>query len=170
MKAQLDTAFVVDLKKRTISIDRIFAAPRPLVWKAWTDPALLDQWWGPAPCRVETRSMEFRVGGRWLYAMILPDQSKHWCKADYQAIEPESRFLARDGFCDEQGVRNHTLPENSWETLFHDQGEQTQVQVHLVFDTEEDLKTIVNMGFKEGFHTGLNQLSQLLESLKKQSS
>ncbi len=165
MKPYLETAFTVDLAKKTIDIDRPFAAPLPLVWQAWTDPELLDQWWGPAPCRAETKSMDFREGGRWLYAMIIPVDQKKWSKVDYISIEPLVQFTARDGFCDENGIPDPQLPENLWVTRFEKQAQGTLVQIHLQFDSEEDLKTIVSMGFKEGFQMGLNQLDRLLSEL-----
>src|SRR5690606_38000385 len=127
----------------------------PRVWRAWTDHVLLDQWWGPACCRAETKSMDFREGGRWHYAMILPDGQTHWSKADYITIEKEKFFSARDGFCDEHAVLNPSLPENLWETSFLDQDKHTHVKVRLLFGSEEDLKTTLSMGFKEGFSVGL---------------
>lgn len=165
MTPNLDSQFVVNLQTKTIEIDRLFHAPRALVWRAWTEPELLDKWWGPAPCRVETKSMDFRVGGNWHYAMILPDDSRHWNLVDYSAIDPRVRFKGESSFCDESATRNPQLPVCSWDTQFRDQQKDTLVQVQLAFDKEEDLKHYVNMGFKEGFNTGMNQLSQLLESI-----
>lgn len=80
MKSNLIFDFTVDKENKTIHVARRFDAEVPLVWQAWTTPELLDQWWGPEPWRAETKSMDFRVGGHWLYAMVGPEGEKHWSK------------------------------------------------------------------------------------------
>ena len=62
--------FTVDKATATIHITREFAADLDLVWDAFTKAEILDQWMGPKPYRVQTKEMDFREGGRWLYAMI----------------------------------------------------------------------------------------------------
>lgn len=158
--------FSVDKTSNTIHIQREFDARLDLVWKAWTTAELLDQWWGPKPWRAETKTMNFREGGHWLYAMIGPDGEKHWSKANYLAIDTEKSFTARDGFCDENGVTNTGSPQNLWENHFTEKEEQTLVTITLTFDSLEDMETIIEMGFKEGFTMGLNQLDEFLSNLK----
>ena len=68
MKPQ--TIFNKDIKNKRMYITREFAAPIANVWQAWTDSKLLDQWWAPRPFRAETKRMDFREGGQWLYAMV----------------------------------------------------------------------------------------------------
>jgi uncharacterized protein YndB with AHSA1/START domain len=164
MKKTILFNFHVDKEKRQIKVERSFNAPLPLVWKAWTDPEILDRWWGPKPWRAATKSMNFSVGGHWLYAMVGPEGEKHWGKVTYLSISPEEFFTANDSFCDEQGVINPDFPENQWENKFTSNGETTKVAVTLNFDTLADLEKIIEMGFKEGFTMGLNQLDEWLET------
>jgi uncharacterized glyoxalase superfamily protein PhnB len=72
--------FSVNKDSNTINVKRQFAADLPLVWDAWTKPELLDQWWAPKPFRNKTKSMDFREGGAWHYAMISPENITHWCR------------------------------------------------------------------------------------------
>ena len=65
--------FTVDKATATIHVTREFAADLDLVWDAFTKAEILDQWMGPKPWRVQTKEMDFREGGRWLYAMISPE-------------------------------------------------------------------------------------------------
>jgi uncharacterized protein YndB with AHSA1/START domain len=58
-----DTSAGSTTSDREIVIRRVFDAPRPLVWKAWTDPQHIDRWWGPTGFRNATAAMDFRVGG-----------------------------------------------------------------------------------------------------------
>src|SRR5690606_36527914 len=64
--------FVVDKDSLTVTVKRSFDAPVDLVWSAWTEANLLAQWWAPKPWKAVTKDMDFREGGRWLYAMTSP--------------------------------------------------------------------------------------------------
>lgn len=96
--------FQVDKAACAIRVDHSFDAPIDLVWSAWTESDILDQWWAPKPYRNVTLSMDFRAGGRWHYYMISPQDEKHYCFFDYSAIEPMRSYTGADGFCDEHGV------------------------------------------------------------------
>src|SRR5690554_4024831 len=163
MKSSLLFDFYVDKESKTIHVRREFSANRTRVWAAWTEAEMLDQWWGPKPWRAETKSMDFKEGGHWLYAMVGPEGEKHWGKVSYLSIKAEKSFTARDGFCDENGTMNPEFPQNLWENRFNEKDENlTQVDILLSFDTLEDLEKIIEMGFQEGFTMGLHQLDELL--------
>lgn len=166
MKSALLFDFTVNKENKTIHVKREFDANLGLVWQAWTTAALLDQWWGPKPWRAETKKMDFREGGFWHYAMVGPEGEKHWGKASYITITNEESFTAKDGFCDESGIINPAFPENLWKSNFTPKGNKTQVDILLTYDTLADLEKNIEMGFKEGFTAGLNQLDELLTSLK----
>jgi uncharacterized protein YndB with AHSA1/START domain len=51
--------FLVDKEKNQITVDRSFNAPLDLVWAAWTEAELLDQWWAPKPYQTVTKSQDF---------------------------------------------------------------------------------------------------------------
>ena len=68
------------------------------VWSAWTQPEILDKWWAPKTWVAKTKSMEFEVGGRWLYSMCGPEGEEHWSLAQYTAITPKSTFKHLDAF------------------------------------------------------------------------
>lgn len=167
MNSNLLFNFSVNKENNTIHVLREFDASLELVWKAWTTPELLEQWWAPKPWRAETKTMDFREGGFWHYAMVSPEGEKHWAKANYITIEKEKFFTAKDGFCDENGTMNPAFPQNLWENLFTTKNEQTIVRITLTFDKLEDLEQTIAMGFKEGFTIGLNQLDKFLSTLKK---
>ena len=83
MKSNLLMNFTIDKENKTVNINREFRASIDNVWAAWTEPEILDQWWAPAPWKSKTKSMDFKVGGRRLYAMIGPEGEEHWAIADY---------------------------------------------------------------------------------------
>lgn len=156
--------FGVNRADKTIHVTRSFNAPVDLVWAAWTEAEILDQWWAPKPWKTETRSLHFQEGGRWHYCMVGPEGERHWCLFDYQKIEQGKSFSGLDAFCDEQGNINSTQPRSHWENSFTDEGEETTVQVRIHFDDLSDLETIIQMGFKEGFTMGLENLDQYIAS------
>ncbi|HRE50377.1 MAG TPA: SRPBCC domain-containing protein [Flavitalea sp.] len=166
MNSNLLFDFIIDKENKTIRVKREFNADLELVWQAWTTAELLDQWWGPKPWKAETKTMDFREGGFWLYAMAGPEGEKHWSKASYISIVKQRSFTAKDGFCDENGTINPAFPQNLWESLFSETGKQVLVTVTLTFDHLKDLEQTIAMGFKEGFTMGLNQLEELLVTLK----
>jgi len=166
MDSNLLFDFTVNKENNTIHIKREFDANLALVWQAWTTAELLDQWWGPKPWRAETKTMDFREGGFWLYAMVGPEGEKHWSKASYIAIEKQKSFTQKDGFCDENGTMNPEFPQNLVENSFIQKENKVQVDMLLTFDTLADLETTIAMGFKEGMTIDFDQLDELLLRLK----
>jgi uncharacterized protein YndB with AHSA1/START domain len=164
MKSNLLMNFSVDKEKKAINVEREFAAPVENVWAAWTQRELLDQWWAPKPWKAKTKTQDFREGGHWLYAMIGPDGSEHWSRADYKTIVPLKSYSGKDGFCDANGNVNTELPRSLWTVQFKPVGASTHVSIEVQYDTLEELEQIISMGFKEGFTAGLENLDLLLQS------
>jgi PhnB protein len=156
MKLKFD--FIVDKENNALNVKREFAANLDLVWEAWTNPEILDQWWAPKPYRNETVAMDFKIGGTWLYFMISPTGEKHYCKADYQHINLHKSFTGLDAFCDENGKINETFPRSLWINEFLSQGENTMVNITLKYNSLSDLEKIIELGFKEGFAMALGNL------------
>jgi uncharacterized protein YndB with AHSA1/START domain len=154
--------FEKDIAAKKIHVVREFNASIEKVWKAWTDPDLLEKWWGPKPWIARTKSMDFTVGGAWLYAMEGPEGQKHWSHVTFTAIEPVTRFAADAVFSDENGNAAPNAPVGHWDNKFVAVGDKTKVVADLSFDEEADFKMLVEMGFEGGFTMGLNQLEELL--------
>lgn len=158
--------FIVQKEARSITVERSFNAPLDPVWAAWTDPMILCQWWAPRPYQCVIKSLDFREGGRWLYYMQGPQGDRHWCFFDYETVRPKSFYSGSDAFCDEHGVANNIKPKVRWEAGFSEDNDGTLVRVILHFDSPKDLEQIIQMGFKEGFTMGLDQLDELLAERK----
>jgi uncharacterized protein YndB with AHSA1/START domain len=87
-------------------IERVFDAPRELVWKAWSDPAMAMRWWGPRGFTAPAAEIDFRVGGKMLLAMQSPDFNEGrpiWSVGVYKEIVPFERIVVTDSFADENG-------------------------------------------------------------------
>jgi uncharacterized protein YndB with AHSA1/START domain len=154
-----------DLVNKKLHVTRRFKAPAAMVWKAWTESQLLEQWWAPKPYRAITKSMDFREGGLWLYYMLSPEGEKHWCRLDYLSIVLHDYYTAKDAFCDENGTPNVVAPSMHWKNTFLAENEETKVVVEITFEKEADIEKIIEMGFKEGFTMAHDNLDELLEKL-----
>jgi len=90
----------------TLVIERIFDAPRELVWKAWTEPELVMRWWGPKGFTAPAAEIDFRVGGKILFAMQSADFNDGrpiWSTGVYREIVPLERIVMTDSFADADG-------------------------------------------------------------------
>ena len=152
-----------DLANNKITVKRQFDAPPQQVWDAWTKSEILDQWWAPKPWRAETKKLDFKVGGQWIYAMVGPKNEKHWARVDYTKIDSPRSFDGTDAFADENGVKSQNMPETKWHVEFNKAGSGTEVVVDLTATKRDDLEKLLEMGFEEGFKSGLDNLDEYLE-------
>jgi uncharacterized protein YndB with AHSA1/START domain len=91
-------------------ISRVLDAPRDLVWKCFTDPAHMQQWWGPKGVTVVKSEMDLRPGGTYHYAMQAPNGPVMWGKFTYREIVPPSKIVFISSFSDENGgVTRHPM-------------------------------------------------------------
>ena len=101
-------------RKADFVISRVFDAPRDLVWKCFTDPERMKQWWGPKGFTVIASNMDLRVGGTYHYGMKAPDGSAMWGKFVYREIVPPEKLVFINSFSDENGgVTRHPMTP-SW--------------------------------------------------------
>lgn len=159
----MKTQVTKDFAAKTVKVSRTFDAPLALVWRAYSEAALLDEWWGPAPYRAETRSMRFEAGGHWVYAMVSPEGQKHWGQMKYVRISHHRSIEIEDSFCDENGNVNPALPVAKGTIVFTPMGDSTTVEFTTVYAQESDLRTIVEMGFEDGISVCFDQLAELLQ-------
>lgn len=157
----------VNKENKTITVKREFAAELPLVWDAYTKSEILDQWWAPKPWKSRTKTMDFREGGHWHYAMVGPKGEEHWALANYTDIQDQKKFTVLDAFADAEGNVNKDLPQSKWEVTFTRTGDVTLVELYIAFDDLDQLEETIKMGFKEGLTTAMEGLDELLVSLKK---
>lgn len=144
---------------REIVLTRTFAAPRPLVWQVWTDPAHLDRWWGPRGFTTTTHAMAFRVGGEWRYTMHGPDGTDYPNRMVYTAIVPAERLAYDHDDGTEQMTPFHA------EAVFADDGPGTRVTLRMVCDTSEQLEGLVKHGAVEGGEQHLARLGEYVSDL-----
>lgn len=156
---------IADKENSTLTIKREFLAGRQLVWDCYTKSELLDRWFAPKPLTTKTKSMEFREGGHWHYAMVEPNGTEYWGYAEYISILPIDYYTSTDAFSNEKGEINTDLPRAKWKVAFSDKGANTLVETVVQYNSLADLEAVVNMGMEQGMKSTLECLDELLESL-----
>lgn len=94
---------VVLLTGPTFRMERLLAAPVAHVWKAWTDPEALAQWWGPKGMATRVVQHDLRVGGHFLYAITPPGGAEFWGRMDYRDLAPTHHLGFSSAFSDAKG-------------------------------------------------------------------
>ncbi|MBV9544938.1 MAG: SRPBCC family protein [Chloroflexi bacterium] len=97
--------YLRELEAREIVLSRVFDAPRELVFKAWTDPRHIAEWWGPNGFRTTVHEMEVRPGGVWRFVMHGPDGVDYPNLVEFtEVISPELLvFRHGSGAADDPG-------------------------------------------------------------------
>lgn len=87
----------------SLVITRIFSAPVAAVWRAWTEAEQIKRWWGPEHFTSPVAQIDFREGGKYLYAMRDPEGNDYWSTGEFLTIVPMERIVYTDSFADAEG-------------------------------------------------------------------
>lgn len=148
--------------ERTLVMERIFDAPRELVFKAYTDPKHLEKWWGPRGWTTTIYAFDLRPGGIWHYCMRSADGQESWGKSIYREIVPPERLVYLDTFSDKDGNTVEGMPQMEIIVEFVAQGDKTKLISRTVFDTLEQKQSIVDMGVEAGANETFDRLAEFL--------
>ncbi len=95
----------------TITFTRVFAAPRELVYQAWTDPKHVAQWFGPRGFTVPHCELDVHVGGRWRIDMRAPDGTVYPNQGVYLEVDPPRRLMYSERRRGRHGLGRHPAAE-----------------------------------------------------------
>jgi uncharacterized protein YndB with AHSA1/START domain len=152
-------------------ITRLFNAPRELVWKAWTNPQYVMQWWGPKGFTAPVCKMDFRVGGKYLVCMKSPDGQEFWNGGEYYEIVLNEKIVYTMYFADAQGnkveaatygIEHEAIDEEPDVITFEDLG-NGQTKVTLVGN--ETMENATKSGQVEGWNQILDKIAAVVVEL-----
>ena len=152
-------------------LTRVFDAPRELVWKAWTDPQYVMQWWGPKGFTAPTCKIDFRVGGKFLCCMRAPDGQEFWNGGEYHEIVPQEKIVSSMYFSDSQGNKvepahygiEHEAIDDTYDVvLFEDFGAG---QTKLTFIGNETMENARSSGQLDGWNQILDKIAAVIAEL-----
>lgn len=153
-------------------ISRRFAAPRDLVWAAWTERARLMEWFGPKGFTMPAAKLDFRPGGSFHYCLESADGQEMWGKFVYREIVAPERIVLVNSFSDEDGGETRhpfspTWPLQMLSTCrFAERGDETTVSLEWtpINPTEEECQTFegADDGMRQGWSGTFDQLAAYL--------
>ncbi len=145
-----------------IVITRTFDAPRALVWKAWTDPKHIMQWWGPNGFSNASCESDLRVGGSFHLNMRAPDGNTYPCQGIYREIEEPERIVY-DSEADESHPCGAGLPPRSVVTVtFAERVGKTTLTLHTRFENVAHKDAANEAGYSVGWEAALQRLAEHL--------
>ena len=163
-----------DVSTREFVIVRWFDAPRELVFKAWTEPALMAQWWGPNRFTNPVCDMDVRPGGAYRIVMRSPDGIDYPMNGVYREVVAPER-LAYTVDISEHPADWHNLLAKHLEgrpadiskpllftVSFDEEAKRTKVTIRAAFDSENLRDAFVKMGMEPGWSQSLDKLAELL--------
>jgi uncharacterized protein YndB with AHSA1/START domain len=159
-KTMPKTEYVIEAGKQDITSTIVLDAPRELVFKAYTDPELFAQWWGPRRYKNEIDTFDSRTGGSWRVVQVGDDGSRHAFRGvNHDVVAPE-RICATFEY---EGVPGHVALQTA---TFEPMGNKTKLVAHIVFESVMDRDGMVASGMQEGADESMDRLSELLEKMK----
>lgn len=153
-------------------LTRIFDAPRELVFKAWTEPERLAQWWGPKGFSWVSCKLDLRPGGMFHYCMRSPDGHEMWGRFVYREIVPPERLSFVVSFSDAEGRPQRHPLSATWPVeilsslVFSERDGKTTVimKSQPINATQEERQTFIagRESMQQGFKGTLDQLAEYL--------
>jgi uncharacterized protein YndB with AHSA1/START domain len=156
---QAQTTTVTTPTEREIKIERVFDAPRDRVFAAYTDPALIPEWWGPRETTTIVDEMDVRTGGRWRFIMRNADGTETAFRGAYREVTPPERIVQTFEW---EPMAGHVSVETA---TFEDLGDRTKVTTISLFHTPEERDGMLASGMEGGLNETYARLDELLARL-----
>ncbi|HTE41601.1 MAG TPA: SRPBCC family protein [Steroidobacteraceae bacterium] len=151
-----------DGANRDLVITRVIDASRELVYRAWTDPEMLKQWFAPKPWSTPVAELDVRAGGENFIVMRSPDGNDFPNRGTYLEVVPNERLVFTDAY-----VSAWQPSEKPFMTViltFEDVGGKTRYTAQVRHWTVADREAHEKMGFHQGWGQCTDQLTSLVMS------
>ena len=156
------TNLIAEPGKQELVITRTFDAPPELVYRAYTEPDLVQQWLGPRRFTMVVDRWDAKPGGSWRYVHREPDgSSEYGFHGVFHAVEPNQRIVQTFEF---EGVPGHVSLDSA---TFEGQNGQTKVTSHSVYQSVEDRDGMLGAGMESGMNEAMERLDELLAELQR---
>ena len=156
------TTILAEPGKQEIVITREFDAPRELVFKAFTEPELLSQWWGPSYLSTRVDTMDVRPGGQWRFINRDAQGKEYAFHGVYHEILAPERIIDTFEFEGLPETGHVTLETMKLEEL---PGGRTKLIVQSVFQSVADRDGMLQGGMEEGVDDTYDRLAELLKKM-----
>lgn len=158
---------------KDLVLERMFDAPKELVFRAFSESEHLANWWGPSGWKTENKSFDFKPDGIWHFCMTCIDKGQgefygqeSWGKATFHEIIKPEKIVYTDTFSDEEGNVSEEAPKMLITLNFVEQDEKTKLIIRNQFKSEEALKSVMEMGIVEGMSSQFDELDDYLKKVQ----
>jgi uncharacterized protein YndB with AHSA1/START domain len=145
-----------------ILIKREFAAPKQLVYRAWTNADLVRRWWAGIRGEMRVVDIDLRVGGKWRYVMWAHNKFEVAFHGEYREIVPNERIVTTEIF---EGAPEPPEPPLNIITFVESAPGRTELELLVQCPNQEIRDIIVNSGMEDGMQEQMDVLEQLAASL-----
>jgi uncharacterized protein YndB with AHSA1/START domain len=169
----MSNKMISKVEGQELILERVFDAPRELVFKAFSEAEHLKHWWGPRGWTLTVCNVDFRPGGIWHYCMKCIDENQgdfygqeSWGKAVYQEIVEAEKIVNVDYFSDAEGNEVEGMPSTQVTMTFVEHEGKTKLVSRGQYASAEALKTVLEMGMEQGISESFDRLSEHLQSIQ----
>ncbi|QGQ97325.1 SRPBCC domain-containing protein [Paenibacillus psychroresistens] len=155
-----------------LTLERVFDAPRELVFKVFSEAEHLKHWWGPRGWTLTVCNVDFRPGGVWHYCMKCINEEQvdffgfeSWGKAVYEEIVVPEKVIFVDYFSDAEGNVVEGMPSSHITMTLVDLEGKTKIISRGQYESAEALKKVMEMGMEQGITETWDRLEEHLQSL-----
>lgn len=148
---------------RDLTLTRLIGASRDKVYRCWTEPELIVQWFTPAPWTTARAEVDVRPGGSNLIVMRSPEGEEHPNLGVYLEVVPNERLVTTDAYV--RAWEPSAKPFLTIELTFQDEGGKTRYTAVARHWTKEDREAHEQMGFEQGWGLATDQLAALAATL-----
>lgn len=148
---------------RALVLTRLIDAPREKLFRAWTEPELLKQWFAPRPYTTPIAELDVRPGGRSFVVMKSPEGEEIPCPGVYLEIVPNQRIVATDAYT--SAWVPSAKPFMTLILTFEDEAGKTRYTARVLHWTVADREAHEKMGFHEGWGQCTDQLTALVAAI-----
>lgn len=141
---------------REILVTRVFDAPRALVFRAHTDPALIPLWWGPRYLTTVVAQLDVRPGGAWRFVQRSPDGSEYGFRGEFREIAAPERIVQTFEF---EGMPGHIVLQS---LTFDEQDGKTTLTTRELYASMEDRDGMLATGMEGGMNESYERLDELV--------
>jgi uncharacterized protein YndB with AHSA1/START domain len=152
----------------TLTIVAEFDASIERIWQVWEDPRQLERRWGPPTWPATFEKHDFTVGGQSHYYMTGPDGEKARGWWTITAIDAPRRFEYDDGFSNDDGTPDESLPAMHGVMTLDAVGGKTRMTTVTEFVNTEQLEQVLAMGMEEGMVGAMGQIDNVLADQARQ--
>jgi uncharacterized protein YndB with AHSA1/START domain len=155
----------------TLTMVAEFPATLSNVWQMWQNPRMLERWWGPPTYPATFVDHELVPGGRMSYYMTSPEGEKYHGWWRIVSVDEPRGLVFEDGFADDSGAPNETMPVTSTRVSIEEAGAgTTRMTLVGTFPSLEAMEQLVAMGMVEGLTEAVSQIDALLAEISPVSS